>query len=186
MSWLVPVGTPGGICSGLADVPDGSGVVRLGDRVMCLDPVLYRVWRAAAAAPQEPELIAWASGAGIEDAKDAIGELDDAGLLVHENSDTESRVGRLALRLTGECFGNGDQRSTKFSVIGQNGVCLSVSICFFEVLLRADGVSPLSELCQALDGARPELERRPCLEMFTEGLPALVRNAVVRLDAAGR
>src|SRR5690349_4335305 len=68
MSWLLPVGTPGGITSGFEGIPDGSGIVKLADKLGCLDPDQYRLWRAAAAAPQAEDLVEWAASRGIADA----------------------------------------------------------------------------------------------------------------------
>jgi TraM recognition site of TraD and TraG len=86
MAWLLPVGTPGGICSGLDEIPDGSGIVRLGEQTMYLDPAMYRVWRAAAAAPQIEELIDWATTQGIGEAESLIRDLEGADLWMFAQS----------------------------------------------------------------------------------------------------
>jgi hypothetical protein len=186
MAWLLPVGTPGGICSGLDEIPDGSGIVRLGEQTMYLDLAMYRVWRAAAAAPQIEELIDWATTQGIGEAESLIRDLEGADLVVAERPDVAARIGRLAIRLTGECLGNGGDRALKFTMIGQNGARLGVDAYFFELLFRTDGVSQISILCGALDEARPELGYRPGLDALRDGLPMLVRSGVVQVDAARR
>jgi type IV secretion system protein VirD4 len=53
-----------------------------------------------------------------------------------------------------------------------------------EILLHADGVSPVAAMCGALDAARPG--PAPGIETLTSGLPLLVRNEVVALEAAAR
>ena len=184
MGWVIPVGTPGGICSGFGEVPDGCGIVRLGGGMLALEPNPYRLWQAAAAAPQRGDLIEWALAESIQDPEALIQTLEEAGLLIEERSGVEDRVGRLAIRLAGECHGNGGERGAEFTVIGRNGAALKVDLHFFEILLRSDGVSPVSILCNGLDRAQPELDHPPCLEALVVGLPLLVRNGIVRLDLA--
>lgn len=182
--WLVPVGTPGGINSGLDGVPDGSGIVRLGSELVVLDPGMYRLWRAAAAAPQAGDLISWAAAQGIADAEARVRALADAGLLVAGGPDARQRIGRLALRLLGECLGNGTDRGPAFVVLGRGATPVQVDACLFEILLRADGVSPVAATCEALDAARPG--QPPGIETLAAGLPFLVRSEVVALEAAVR
>jgi hypothetical protein len=184
MSWLVPVGTPGGVNSGMDGVPDGSGVVRLGSELIGLEFSLYRLWRAAAAAPQPGELISWGDAQGIPDAGDRVRALADAGLLIEDGPEVGDRIGRLALRLLGECLGNGADSSPAFLVMGRSGTPVQVGGRLFEILLRADGVSPLATACAALDASRAA--ESPGLQALTEGLPLLVRNEVVALEAAMR
>lgn len=184
MSWLVPVGTPGGINSGVDGIPDGAGLVRLGTDLVGLDPGAYRLWRAAAAAPAAGDLIAWAAEQGITEAADRVRALADAGLLLEDGPDAPGRIGRLALRLVGECLGNGADRSPAFLVLGRGGTPMQVGAGLFEILLRADGVSPLAATCEALDAARPG--SGPGIEALAEGLPLLVRNEVVTLEGAAR
>jgi hypothetical protein len=186
MAWLLPIGTPGGINSGFDGIPVGSGIVRLGDRLISLDLSLYRLWRAAAAAPRAEELITWGTAQGISDVADRVRHLEDAGLLIKEGPDVQQRIGHLALRLLGECLGNGTDISPAFLVLGRNKTQLQVNAYLFEVLLRSDGVSPVSVTCDALDAARPQPSHRPCIEALAQGLPVLVRNEVVLLEAAVR
>lgn len=185
-AWLLPVGTPGGINSGLDGVPAGSGIVRLGDEIIRLDTGMYRLWRGAAAAPPTGELISWGNAQGIDDAAGRLGELKTAGLLIEDGPDVHRRVGRLALRLIGECMGNGPEAGPAFLLLGRNNARLLVDAYLFEVLLRSDGVSPVSVLCDTVDAARPLPRSRPSVEALAAGLPALVRNEVVLLEAAIR
>ncbi len=184
MSWLLPVGTPGGINSGFDGIPDGSGIVRLGEKLMYLDLNLYRLWRAAAAAPQAAELLAWGATHGILEVDDCVRALLDAELLIQEGPDVQLRVGRLALRLIGECLGNGEHLKPTFLVLGRNNVQLQVDAYLFELLMRCNGVSPISMMCDWLDASNPRPGWPPSIETLTAGLPMLVRNEVVQLEAA--
>jgi hypothetical protein len=183
MGWLVPVGTPGGVNSGLDGIPPGSGIVRLGHELVHLDLDLYRLWRATAAAPETTELISWATDQGIPDVEDGIRALADAGLLIEQGADVQDRVGRLALRLIGECLGNGAEAGPAFQVLGRTKAVVQIDAYLFEVLLRCDGVSQISIMCDAVDASRPRPGRPPCIEALTTGLPILVRDEVVQLEA---
>jgi hypothetical protein len=185
MGWLLPVGTPGGVNSGLDGIPPGSGIVRLGDKLVYLDLSLYRLWRAAAAAPQAADLISWGNAHGITDADERIHALEDVGLLIEEAPDIEHRVGRLALRLIGECVGNGTEVSPTFLVLGRNDARLQVDAYLFAVLMRCDSVSPISIMCEAVDASRPH-DGPSCIQALTARLPILVRNEVIQLEAAVR
>jgi hypothetical protein len=182
MAWLLPVGTPGGICSGLDKIPDGSGLVRLGKELMNLDEPFYRVWRACGAAPEVEELLAWASAQEIPDSDDAFRSMVSAGILVEGGQDVEARIGPLAIRLLGECIGNGPDRGSEFGVLGRDGARVEVDPYSFEALLRCDGVTPLSVVCGELEEAQPDLGRQFCLRRLSAGLPILVRAGIVRLD----
>lgn len=186
MGWLVPVGIPGGVNSGFEGIPAGSGIVRFGGQLICLDVSHYRLWRAAAAAPQAGQLIAWGTAQGIPDAADRVHQLQDAGLLIAEGPDVQQRVGGLALHLLGECLGNGADLSPVFFVLGRNKSKLQVDAYLFDVLLHSGGAGPVSVTCDALDAARPAPAYRPSIETLTEALPLLVRNEVVRLGMAAR
>lgn len=181
MGWLLPVGTPGGINSGFEDMPAGSGLVRRGGQLLCLDRGAYRLWRAAAAALQSDELLSWGSDLGITDVGGRLGELKEAGLLIEETSDVHAVVGRLAVRLVGECLGNGTEIRPDFLVLGRNNTQLRLDAFLFEILLRSDGVTPVAAICRQLDELR-QPGQRPSIETLTAGLPALVRNEVVQLD----
>lgn len=186
MGWLVPVGRPGGINSGFEEIPLGSGIVRLGDKVMCLGFPEYRLWRAAAAAPQAEDLVAWGSAEGIDDAAGRLGRLRDAGLLVEEGPDLRSQLGGITLRLLGECLGNGTQISPAFFVRGRTKARVQVDAYIFETLLRCDGGRPVSATCEQLDASQPRPDGRPCVESLIGSLPILVRNEVVLLQAVAR
>lgn len=185
-AWLLPVGTPGGINSGLDGVPAGSGIVRLGDEIIRLDAGMYRLWRGAAAAPPTGELISWGNAQGIDDAAGRVRELKTAGLLIQDGPDVHRRVGQLALRLIGECLGNGLEAGPTFLLLGRNHARLLVDAYLYEVLLRSDGVSPVSVLCNAVDASRHLPRGRTSVEALADGLPTLVRNEVVLLEAAIR
>src|SRR5271154_4925912 len=131
MGWLLPIGTPGGVNSGFDGIPDGSGIVKLGDKLIYLDLSLYRLWRAAAAAPRTVQLISWGIAQGIPDVDDSVRALEDAELLIEEGPDVHHRVGRLALRLIGECLGNGNEASPTFLVLGRNNTQVQVDANLF-------------------------------------------------------
>jgi hypothetical protein len=186
MGWLLPVGVPGGINSGFDGIPDGSGIVRLGDKLSCLDSGHYRLWRAAAAAPQAEQLIAWGTSQGIPDAAGRVHQLENAELLIEEGPEVAMRIGGLALRLIGECLGNGGSVNPVFLVRGRNGTQLQVDAYLFEALLQSDGVGPVSVTCDKLDASQPRPGRRPSIESLVTSLPVLVRNEVLLLEAAIR
>ncbi|GBG37467.1 hypothetical protein [Mycobacterium montefiorense] len=182
MGWLLAVGTPGGVNSGLDGIPACSGIVRLGGKLVYLDLDLYRIWRATAAAPQAETLISWGTAQGIPDVDDRVRALQEAELIIDEGPDIQRRVGRLALRLIGECLGNGTEVSPTFLMLGRNNTKLQVNAYLFEVLLRCDGVTPISITCDALDAVRPDPGHPRCIETLTAALPMLVRNEVVQLE----
>jgi hypothetical protein len=186
MSWLLPVGTAGGVNSGFDGIPAGSGFIRLGAELLYLDLDDYRLWRAAAAAPRIDEFLSWGSAQAIPDVPDRLSRLEAAGLLIKTGPGAHSRIGQLALRLVGECLGNGTDISPAFFVLGRDKTQLRVDGYLFEVLLRSDGVSPVSVTCDRLDAARIQPARPLCIETLTEGLPLLVRHQVVQLEAATR
>src|SRR3954453_3175097 len=116
MGWLIPIGTPGGVTSGFGDVPDRSGLVRLGDRIFSLDFDLYRLWQRAASVPQHDALLEWAVQEGIEDAEERVQTLLETGLLLNESADVSSRLSDLALCMLGELRGNGGDAAADFVV----------------------------------------------------------------------
>jgi hypothetical protein len=90
----------------------------------------------------------------------------------------------MAVRLIGECLGNGTAATPSFHVVGRNGTSLVVNPYLYEILLRSDGATSLALTCQALESAWPPSSAGPsCLEAFCRALPELVRNEVVILDA---
>jgi hypothetical protein len=185
VSGLLPVGTPGGINSGFDGIPAGSGTVRLGSYIVHLDAGTYRLWRMAFAVPERDRLVAWARSAGLADAEQQIAELESEGLLFEEGPAMPQRMRTIAVRLIGECLGNGTEPTPSFHVVGRTGTSLVVNLYLYDILLRSDGVTSLALTCQALESARPPSSAGPsCLEVFCRALPDLVRNEVVILDAA--
>jgi hypothetical protein len=180
---LLPVGTPGGINSGFDGVPAGSGMVRLGRYIVHLEAETYRLWRMAFAAPERDRLVAWARSEGLTDVEQRIAELESDELLVEECPALAERVGVMAVRLLGECLGNGTKASSSFQVVGRSGTLLTVNPYLYEILLRSDGATPLARICGALESTWPPSARASCLEAFCRVLPELVRNQVVLLDA---
>jgi hypothetical protein len=180
----MPVGTPGGVCSGFGEMPDGSGIVRLGEQIVAMDAPMYRVWQAAAVVPQAEDLINWAAREGIAEPEDLIESLSGAGLFLEGQADVESRIAGLALCLTGACVGNGADRNPSFGLLGSDGARVNVDVRVFEIVLSANATVPLYATCAALDGARPG--EQPYLKTLAAALPILVRNGVVRLESPVR
>ena len=149
MGWLLPVGIPGGVNSGFQGVPDGSGIVRLGNEIACLETDHYRLWRAAAAALEVQQLAAWGVGHGITDARRRIRQLEDAELLIAEQPIVAPQIRGLAIHLIGECLGNGAEAAPFFIVRGRGGAILQVDGLLFELLLRTAGFDPISVTCDA-------------------------------------
>jgi hypothetical protein len=185
-AWLIPVGAPGGLNSGFTNIADGSGVIRLGGEILVVDPELYRLWRRAASAPAVAAMLEWAAAEEIADAEEGIDALLDARLLIAESPDVSARLGELTLCVVGELLGNGVDRGAGFLVAGRNGGRVEVGPFLFELLLRSDGVTPISALCESLDRASAHLGIGGTLNGLCESLPVLVRNDVVRLDETGR
>jgi hypothetical protein len=183
MPSLLPVGTPGGINSGFDGIPAGSGMVRLGRYIVHLDAGNYRLWRMAFAVPKRDRFIAWARSEGLTDPEQRIAELESDELLFEEGPAMPERVGAMAVRLIGECLGNGTEATSSFHVWGRNGALLVINPYLYEILLRSDGVTPLALICRALESAWPPGAGASCLEAFSGALPELVRNQVVLLDA---
>jgi hypothetical protein len=183
MPSLLPVGTPGGINSGFDGIPAGSGMVRLGRYIVHLDAETYRLWRMAFAAPERDRFVAWARSEGLTDAEDRISELKSDGLLFEEGPAMPEKVGAMAVRLIGECLGNGTEATVGFHVVGRNGTPLVVNPYLYEILLRSDGATPLALISRALESAWPPSAGTSCLEAFCRILPGLVRNEVILLDA---
>jgi hypothetical protein len=183
MPSLLPVGTPGGINSGFDGIPAGSGMVRLGRYIVHLDAETYRLWRMAFAAPERDRFVAWARSEGLTDAEDRISELKSDGLLFEEGPAMPEKVGAMAVRLIGECLGNGTEATVGFHVVGRNGTPLVVNPYLYEILLRSDGATPLALISRALESAWPLSAGTSCLEAFCRILPGLVRNEVILLDA---
>ena len=186
MGWVLPVGTPGGINSGFAATQGPGGIVRFGSALVFLDTDSYRLWQHAAIGAEIEDVVNWGIQERIADAHGLVRALVEARLLIEAGPGLGSAVGGLAIRLIGECMGNGIDAGSRFVVVGTGGVRVEVDLFFFEVLLRCDGVSPISNICSELERARPGVLDRPLVDIIAEGLPLLVRHGVVRLDAVAR
>jgi hypothetical protein len=185
MTYILPVGIPGGLNSGLGGLPTGTGMIRRGGEFIALEQRSYLLWRAAAATPEAAQLARWATESGIDQLETRIGSLLESELCV-EHTATSTDVGRLAALLIGECLGNGPQPSPRFVVRGATGRRIDVDARVFEVLLRSDGMSDLGQLCATVDGQRTDVTLPPTLEAFASGLALMVSSGVVRLDGVSR
>jgi hypothetical protein len=185
MGWLLPVGVPGGTVSGFDGVPDGSGIVRHGNSTLYLEAHRYRLWRATDVGPEPGGLLKWAEQDGIPDAGSLLRTLQDASLVIERRVDPRLHAARIAVRLTGECLGNGPTTSPLFAFSGRDEAIVQVDLALFETLLRSDGVSPIAGFCEQVDAETPG-DGPPVVERLYESLPLLVSTAVVRLDMAVR
>lgn len=183
---LLPVGTPGGIMSGLDRLRDGGGIVRLGDQLLSLDATTYRMWDAIHVAPAKSALQAWASGLpGTETTGQLLQTLGDRKLIVDW---TEDRRGCLALvhshtvRFLGRCLGNGRRRGPAF-LLGDSSSrpCAHVDLLIYEFLLWADGQEPIVDRCGGIDTRSSAVPVDP-VQHVVAALPALMRAGLIRLD----
>lgn len=158
-------------------------MVRLGRYIVHLDAGTYRLWRMAFAVPERYRFVAWARSEGVTDAEQRIAELESDELLFEECPDMPEKVGAMAVRLIGECLGNGTEATVSFQVVGRNGTPLVVNPYLYEILLRSDGATPVARICAALESTWPPSAATSCLEAFCRVLPELIRNQVVLLDA---
>jgi hypothetical protein len=148
---------------------------------VCLDSDMYRVWAATGIAPQREELIGWAVSANIEAPEAILEALEDAGLVIEEDSVTEESFDELALQFIGEAFGNGLERGTKFSVVGRRDQHIVVDAHVFIILMCSDGSRALSAVCNDVDEAPTiKLDERS-ISALLRSLPLLVRHGIVRL-----
>jgi len=184
MDLLLPVGTPGGINSGSAEIPGSFGIVRLGNRLICIEANHYRLWLTAASAPRTSELIAWAVEEGMTDPETCLRDLEDAQLLVTDRPSLTSVADRLAIRLIGDLVGNGTTSSPHFFAVGRKNNKISLDQYFFDLLLRTDGVTPISSYFDSVDSIRQEHDQRNSIQALFDGIPLLLRAGVIRLDAA--
>jgi hypothetical protein len=182
MGWVVPVGVAGGVNSGFGGIPDGSGIIRLADQVLIVEPDLYRLWQRAASAPELEQLLEWAAAEGIADAQDLVQDLLARGLLIAQSATLAPRVGPLAISMIGDLLGNGDDPQAPFVAAGRDGALIGVSLHLFELLLRCDGATAVEALCNGLDEASGASANHT-LAGICEGLPVLVSNGIVRLNA---
>jgi hypothetical protein len=185
MGRLLPVGVSGGTISGFDGIKDGSGLVRHGEQLLYLDAPRFRLWRGIEVAPESEGLLAWAEQDGIADAKSLLAILTDAWLVIELRQEHRIQAARLAVRLTGECLGNGTKRAPGFGVSGRRGAVVRVGLVVYEVLLRSDGAQPIDAVCRAVQGNVPS-DQPPAVDQFFEALPVLVRAGAAGLDLAVR
>jgi hypothetical protein len=179
---ILPVGTPGGVVATFEGIAEGSGLIRLGGRLANVDLDTYRLWRAAAVAPSVEDLVAWAGSVGIADARAQLLDLIADGFLVEDGPAFPVCLGELALRVVGDCLGNGVEGGPEFYVRGRRGEGLRVDAYIYEVLLRSDGAHPTGPVGAVLDAARPRPDGRSCMTALADSLVLLVRHEVVLVD----
>ncbi len=184
MGVLMPVGTPGGINSGFAALPDGSGIVQLGSHTLALDGERYRMWEFTANVPSTETLMEWATALGIDQPDGLLRTLKDAELIVEERADPRILAGRVAIRFVGIGLGNGNDPASPFVLRGRDGSRVQCGLFVYEALLRSDGVRSILAICDEIQTEAPS-EASFLGETMTS-LPVLVRDGVVRLDAAVR
>jgi hypothetical protein len=186
MGWLLPVGIPGGANFGLSGISAGSGIVRMGTDMLVVPTVLYDTWLAAANFPDWDELLDWGKKGDVLDIEAQISALRHAGLLIVELPDAVSYIAPLAISLTGRCLGNTTENKTQFSVLGRDGAQVHLDLRLHEILLRSDGVTSVTAICQLLDGSLSDVAGTGSLEVVTRSLPVLMRYGVARVDRPGR
>jgi len=182
MAWLMPIGAPGGVNSGFVDVEDGSGMVRLGDEILVLEPDSYQLWRWAATVPEVDELLELADQEGFERAKSLVEGLIESGLMIEQAPAVTARVADLSISVVGDLLGNGSDPKGFFVIKGRTGARVDVAIQCFEVLLRSDGAKTVGAICSRLQNALESATPRSILECVCDALPVLVRNDIVRLN----
>jgi hypothetical protein len=182
---ILAVGTPGGVTSGFADLPDGGGLVRLGRTLLSLSEYEYKLWDASQAAPTAGPLLEQAVRAGVADPPAVLAELEAARLVTtyaDEPSSTRSLAAALSIRLTGRLIGNGPHRSPQFLVAAVGATRqLRVDVVVYQVLLWADGRASIAGLCAKIDTEKPD----PAFdaEKHVVGwIPSLMRAGLIGLD----
>ncbi len=188
MTWLLPVGIPGGVSTGFVGQPDRCGVVRCGGQTLGVAVETYLLWRAAAVTPDRGELTAWAHAQNLGDVELRLTTLLEAGLLVERSSGAVGLDGfaGLAVRLVGELLGNVTSPAGRFVVRGAGGARVEVDARVYEALLRTDGVTTIPAVCAEVDGLRTDIALPPTVDTLLEGIPVLVSSASVCLDRAVR
>jgi|BarGraIncu00222A_1022003.scaffolds.fasta_scaffold60189_2 hypothetical protein len=181
MNELLPVGIPGGINSNFAGIPDGSGIVRLGNETLALDSVRYQMWTAAFQAPEPEMLLDWATAAGVSEAESVVRTLRDARLIVQQRSDPRV-VAAHAIRFIGTGMGNGREPESPFVLQGNRGAFVSCGLVVYEALLRSDGTNSITRVSDELQADAPQ--HLSVLQLVIESLPLLMRGGVIRLDLA--
>jgi hypothetical protein len=182
---LLAVGTPGGIVSGFEGLPDGSGVVKLGDQLLSLDAARYRLWEAIHVAPTYAALHALAGAEANESAESLLPPLMDAGLIVDWTDDGD-RFTILAqahsVRFIGRLLGNGGRRNEAF-VLGETGsrAVARVDSLLYEFLLWTDGQASIVDRCRRLDTSSFGLAV-DAVQHVVAALPVLMRTGMIQLD----
>jgi hypothetical protein len=187
MGYVLPVGTPGGLVSGLRGLSAGTGIARLGEEMLHLDADGYRLWRLAAAAPEHDQFINWAIANGYPSAVGTLQNLRDIGLVIESSADPRLQARSLSLRLIGECLGNGYDATSPLRVKGsEQKDPLAVNLIVYEVLIRSDGQRTIASYCDLLEDAQPSFGVGTAAHEVFAQLPILVRAGVARLDRATR
>lgn len=186
MGKVVPVGIPGGTVSGLEGLANGTGLVRHGEEMLYVNRDRYLLWRGCQVAPEEQSLLSWAEEHGIERAASLMRTLKDAWLVVElGGGDRRIQAARLALRLAGECVGNGGDGVPRFGVIGRAGSLVQVNAGLYDVLLRSDGVRTIVNICGEVNRLAAD-DSPPVLDTLFESLPVLIRAGAAGLNLSIR
>jgi hypothetical protein len=184
---VLAVGTPGGVTSGFAGLPDGGGLVRLSDRVFSLDEEDYKLWDASQLAPAAGPLLEQAGRDGVADPAAVLARLEAARLVTaytDEPGSAHDLAATLSIRLTGRLIGNGPYQSPYF-LVAPHGAApqLRVDAVVYQVLLWADGKTSIAGLCARIDtaAAGPAFDAG---RHVTGWIPMLMRAGLIGLDLA--
>jgi hypothetical protein len=182
---VLSIGTAGGITSGFDGLPDGGGLVRLGDDLLSIDKEEYRLWDAGLLAPMRDALLRQARETGLREPEALLRELAEAHLVVeyaHEPAAIGLHASDHTARFTGRFTGNGPHRSARFLVgVGAAAPFLSVDVVLYEFLLWADGRASIAEQCARLATGGLPRGFSP-VQHVVESLPVLLRAGVISLD----
>ncbi len=183
---VLSVGTAGGITSGFDGLPDGGGLVRLGDDILSIDEEQYRLWDSGLLAPKMSALLQWAAHAGIDRPDEQLRELLTDHLMVEQARDPDELLRQAAahaVRFIGYFIGNGPSRSPRFLVKAgaEASSVLAIDVVLYQFLLRADGTVPIAELCARLDIDGMPDDVDPARHVM-EQLPVLLRAGVIGLE----